>query len=421
MLSKCHAIGKITAVKTQEKRIQTIGVFLPACYRGGSLNGAKNIAKMLHLGSRSRDEAINVIFSCVENEYNITKDFGDLLELGITVRETRWKIISKNAVENILKINGMPPVTLKHSEYSIPCFGKSHFDDCDFWLVVSDRVKKPLAPIKPYGIVIYDYIQRYVPQIFNDSFTDIHFIATTRQANFVLTTTPTTREDAIQYAGLASERVILAPMEFDPYESSSHSTKMESNYFLWPTNATQHKNHLNAIEALNLYYEKYDGNLAVIMTGQNTHYFINNKCNISLSLYFKEVIRLIEKYPTVKQNIKICGNLPIQDYINILQSAKFLWHPTLIDNGTYAVIEAACHNIPSLSSKYPQMRYMNERFNLGLNFCDATQPDDMAIQLKEMEINHINRRQLLPKKEFLEKFSYKNIAPEFWNIVRGLL
>jgi glycosyltransferase involved in cell wall biosynthesis len=288
-------------------------------------------------------------------------------------------------------------------------------------LIISDRLKKPLAPLKPYGIVIYDYIQRYVPQIFNASFTDFHFIATARQADFVLTTTPTTREDAIQYAGLASERVILAPMEFDTYESSSHSAKIEGNFFLWPTNATQHKNHLNAIEALNLYYEKYDGNLTVIMTGQNTHYFMNNARNMSLCPYFEEVIKQIDKYPAVKKNLKISGNLPIKDYINILQSAKFLWHPALIDNGTYAVIEAACHNVPSLSSNYPQMRYMNERFNLGLKFCEATQPDDMAMQLKQMEINHPSRCQLLPKKEFLEKFSYKNISPEFWNLVRGLI
>ncbi|HSW69969.1 MAG TPA: glycosyltransferase [Gammaproteobacteria bacterium] len=405
----------------KEKRVKTIGVFLPAGYRGGSLNGAKNIAKMLHLGSRNINEPVNVIFSCIENEYDLLEDFNDLLALGITVNETRWKIISRNEVEKILKQNGARPPTLNHLEYSIPFHGASYFNECDFWLVVSDRLKKPLAPIKPYGMMIYDYIQRYVPEIFNESFTDYNFIAAARNARFVLTTTPTTREDAIQYAGLVPERVFLAPMEFDTYNYPVHPKKTETDFFLWPSNATQHKNHLNAIEALNIYYKKYEGKLAVIMTGQNTNYFINNSRNISLCLYFKDVINLIEKYPYVKKNLKIFGNIPVKEYIGILQSAKFVWHPTLIDNGTYAVIEAACHDIPSLSSNYPQMHYINERFKLNLSFCQATEPEDMAIKLKEMENHHLNKRKLLPKKEFLEQFSYKKTALEFWNLIREVI
>ncbi|HSW93396.1 MAG TPA: glycosyltransferase [Gammaproteobacteria bacterium] len=393
-------------------KTKTIGIFLPAAYRGGSLNGAKNIAKMLHLGSRNANEAVNVIFSCIENEYNIADEFSDLIELGIPVRETRWKIVSKKQVE---KITYKTP--LKHPEYALPCFGNSHFDDCDTWLVISDRLKRPLAPLKPYGVVIYDYIQRYVPHIFNDTFSDVHFIATARSAHFILTTTPATRLDAIQYAGVASDRVFLSPMEFDPYDFPSQTNTHETDYFLWPTNATQHKNHIRAIHALNSYYEQYDGKLAVIMTGQHTDSFLKKKADA----YSGEVRRLIDQYPAVKKNLAIRGNVALLDYVAILQSATFLWHPALIDNGTYAVIEAAFQGVPSLSSDYPQMRYINDRFKLALDFCKAGEPDEMAKQLKYMEENHERKRQLLPEKTFLDPFSYKNTAPEFWQLARGLL
>ncbi len=400
---------------------KVIGVFLPAGYRGGSLNGAKNIAKMLVLGSRKANEPVDVIFSCVANVYNIAEEFSDLLELGITVRETTWGSISRDKVRALLKFGGNTQATLHYPEYDIPISGVSYFNECDFWLIISDRLFKPLAPIKPYGMVIYDYIQRYVPQIFNASFSDTTFIATARQANFVLTTTPATKEDAIQYAGLASSRTHLAPMEFDHFDHHYDAKKIDYDFFMWPSNASPHKNHIKAIEALNTYYQDYDGELKVVMTGVNTHYFHNTDNNRSLDVHVKETIDLIEKYPLVKNNLRILGNVSTQNYIGTLKSAKFLWHPAIIDNGTYAVIEAAFYGIPSLSSDYLQMQYMNDRFKLGLNFCQAFKPRDMAMQLKKMEETHMEKRQLLPTKEFLQQFSYKNVAPEFWNLIRGLL
>jgi glycosyltransferase involved in cell wall biosynthesis len=401
-------------------RVKTIGIFLPVEYRGGSLNGAKNIAKMLHLGSRAANEPINVIFSCVANNYDMEEDFGDLIELGIPVRETTWKVITKDEVELALKYSG-ENYSLDFSEYVIPIYSVSNFNECDFWLIISDRVSRPVAPIKPYGMVIYDYIQRYVPEIFGTAFTDTNFLIAARNANFILTTTPNTREDAIQYAGLSPHRTHLAPMEFNTFNYKTNSKKIEDEYFVWPTNASQHKNHLNAVKALEIYYRDFDGKFKVIMTGPTTQFFNDSEYNRTVSTYITSVIDLIQKSDNVKKQLTITGNLAIHDYVSILKSAKFLWHPTIIDNGTYSVIEAAYHDVPSLSSNYPQMHYINNRFNLNLEFCNAKQPRDMAMQLKKMEEEYHIKKQLLPTKERLEQFSYHKVAPEFWRLIRSLL
>ncbi len=416
-----HFVNKVmaTPLAPDSSSTKTIGVFLPVGYRGGSLNGAKNIAKMLHLGSRQEGEPVNVIFSCVANEYNIQEDFADLLELGISVSETHWKQVSKQQVEIMLKLSGEnQPLT--HPEYTIPTQGVSNFNECDFWFIVSDRVAKPLAPIKPYGMMIYDYIQRYVPQIFDPAFSDAHFISTARHAQFVFATTPTTLNDTIQYAGLSPYRTHLAPMEFDTLDYPASNRKIADHYFLWPTNTTPHKNHVNAIKALDIYYRKLDGKLKVVMTGPGTDVF-NHSADAVERPYLREVIMAMHEYPMVKDNLIIVGNLTKGDYISTLQSAKFLWHPAIIDNGTYAVVEAAYYGIPALSSNYPQMNFMNKRFNLDLNFCESTQPENMALQLKMMEEQYQTKQQHLPKKEFLDQFGYKKIAPEFWNLIRGLL
>lgn len=399
----------------------TIGVFLPEAYRGGTLNGAKNIAKMLHLGSRDADEPAKVIFSCVADTYDLNKDFGDLIELGITVRETVWKSRSKAKIKLALQFTG-DNFSLSSPRYVVPTDGNNNFNDCDFWLIVSDRIHYPLAPLKPYGIVVYDYIQRYVPEIFPPHFDDSTFLSIARRADFVFTTTPATREDAIQYAGIPSGRAYLTPMEFNPLAADAQAKHMQnSDYFLWATNATQHKNHLCAIKALSIYYSDLGGNLDVVMTGVNTELFDLNKSSASHIAYINEVRQLLGNHPKVKQHLSIKGNLDVSDYVSMLSAAKFLWHPTLIDNGTFSVIEAAYHGVPALSSDYPQMRYINDRFKLDLSFCNGSDAYAMALELKKMEEEHLSLRSTLPDKKFLEQFSYDKIAPEYWGIFRSLL
>lgn len=398
-----------------EASAKTIGVFLPEGYRGGSLNSAKNIAKMLYLGSRAANEPINVIFSCLANTYDITDEFSDLRALDIPVRETTWKKVSKNEIE----LAG-----LRHASYLVPVDGGSNFNDCDFWLIISDRLSQPLAPLKPYGMVIFDYIQRYAPEIFPEGFNDISYLQTARSADFVFTTTPQTRIDAIQYAGVSARRVHLAPMEFNPVFSQCATTKEEKKYFIWTSNAAPHKNHLHAIDALEIYYGELQGTLDVIMTGVDTNLFdVQHKPKdwLSVTPYVQSVREKLKNTRYTKERLHLKGNQSVANYAALLSAAKFLWHPTKIDNGTFSVIEAAYCGVPALSSHYPQMHYINERFSLNLSFCHSTQPHDMALQLKKMEEEHAVKRQALPEKTALEKYSFTQLAPEFWNLIRGLV
>lgn len=397
-----------------------IGVFVPVNYRGGTLNAAKNIAKMLHLGSRANNEPVNVIFSCIADFYEIEVEFSDLLELGIRVRETTWKTFSNEEVQSVLNLQNAKSV-LNHPTYMYPADGICNFNDCDFWLIISDRTSYPLAPVKPYGAMIYDYIQRYVPELFT-TFEEAAFLATARNAKFVMVTTPSTHADAIQYAGVAKDRVHLIPMEFNPFYITPQPTSIMQDYFLWTTNLAYHKNHFRALDALEIYYTELEGKLSVVITGIDT-----DQCNVNLpehkdiSPNIKKVRSIIEKKPVLKKNLTFVGNTGTNDFISILASAKFLWHPTSFDNGTYSVIEAGFYGIPSLSSDYPAMRFIDERFKLNLNFCDPSSAKNLAKKLKEMEEEYQKRRDSLPNKEFLEQFSYKKLAPNFWQIFRDLI
>ena len=408
-------------LKTANRRKKfTLGVFLPAAYQGGSLRGAKNIAKMLKLGSQYHGEEITVVFSCVENVYDIKQEFADLLELDIVVRETKWAEISREEADIAMVFNGGKKL-LNDEGYLVPTDGIANFSDCDFWLIVSDRTELPLLPTRPYGVVIYDYIQRYVPEIFG-SYFERPFLSTARKAEFIFVTTPQTRNDVIQYVGISSERVILIPMEFNSLSLMAEKSKRKKDYFIWTTNSTDHKNHFRAFEALDIYYKKYAGNFDIYITGPFSSIFFDKDIEPKFkSEHVLKTRKLLKEKQFLKSKINILGNLQDDSYTEVLANARFLWHPTLIDNGTFSVIEAAYYEVPSLSSDYPQMQYIDQRFKLNLSFTDPLCSETMAEDLAKMEKNCNEKSQLLPDKEYLGQFTYKNLAPNFWTIVRERL
>ena len=413
----------LSILNIEKKEIYKIAIFLPVAYRGGSLRGAKNIAKMILLGAKKDNVNIKVIFSCVKNEYYMENVFSDLIELGISIRETEWKIITKE--EASIALGYLQDFRkLENDYYVLPYDGSNNFNDCDFWLIISDRTTQPIAPgIKPFGMVIYDYIQRYVPEIFGPNSTDIDlpFILSARNADVVLCTIPQTKLDAIQYAGIAEEKITLTPMEFNPLDCENYSIKeivnIDEPYMIWTTNTSLHKNHINTLKALMMYYEDMGGKFKVVITGIDTNLLKGDKNRVAIE-NIVQIREFIQKYDCLRKNIKILGELSDGKYISVLSKAKFLLHPALYDNGTFSVLEAAYSGVPSVSSNYPQMLYMNERFGLGMLFFNPRKPPEIANILKKAELEIKELKQNLPTRDFLKSFTYEKLAYEYWNLLR---
>lgn len=395
-----------------EKKCKKIAVLLPIPYRGGSLRGAKNIAKMIHLGSRIHNEPVEVVFSCQKGAYSIQDDFSDLLALGISIRETQWQNISTRDLQILGKEEAVQQGS-SESEYLFPTDGISDFADCDFHLLISDRTSPPLLPTLPYGIVVYDYIQRYVPHLL-DPKMEKDYLKTARQASFVITTTPQTQGDAIQYGGVNAQNVLLFPMEFrPPNEPSSSISPHPRPYFLWVTNPAIHKNHIRALQALEHFYNNEEGDLDLVVLGVGTELLLDSsKGNPFLSI--REAAHYLQKNPALRERCHFKREVSDAHYSNYLAHAQFLWHPALIDNGTFAVMEAAYLGVPSLSSDYPAMRYIDERFKLNLLFFDPYSSSQMGKTLKVMQREANVRKSLLPERSHLDQFTADHLASDFW-------
>ncbi|EEZ34267.1 glycosyltransferase [Brucella sp. NF 2653] len=401
-----------------------ITVILPAKYRGGSLCVTKNIVRMLLKGSLDHGEQCQVRLAVRADTYDIKEEFHELLDNGVEVREIVFKKIPPEDVNNANYFQGRK-IDLHSETYWLIEDGQNNCADSDLWLVVSYSVEYPIAPIRPTLIFATDFIQRYVPEIIwppRPGEGDAEALAFLRQSDGVLATTPHTRLDAISYAGLPAAKVHLAPMEFDPTFLDRHQIGLQETapYFLWPTNPNAHKNHARAFEALDLYYGKLKGMIKTKIVGVSsarmdpTHRW---QVRYENKAYVKSVRQTVASLNNLKDNVEFTGEVSDKEYAELLASARFLWHPTLADNGTFAAVEAAYMGCPTLSNDYPQMRYISSRFKIPMQYFNARSVKEMALALKQMEERPIAADQL-PSRETLSLHSWKAHASEYWDVIR---
>lgn len=392
-----------------------VAVIVPIGYRGGSLRAAKLVAQAIDMGARSGGEAIEVVFGHLDDPECYPDEELNDLPSHIVRRPFKWKTLTHDEATCALRFAGRP-IPLIAGKYQIPDDGICQFTDCDLWMIISDRLERPLLPLRPYTLVVYDYLQRYLPLM--DGSDNWKFLHAAHRAERIFVTTDFTYGDARQFAGLDKDRVVRLPMlapEFSREEVPAMQ-KRPSDYFLWTTNLAPHKNHVNAVKALQIYYERLGGRLSCCVTGMGTGRLLSSNMP-----HLKPLRDIVSKSPELKGRMRILGELPDCAYRARLSGARFLWHAGWVDNGTFSVIEAAHLGVPSLSSIYPAMREIDRQFMLGLSWMDGHDPEDMAAQLKNMESRADELRESLPPREHLMSQRVENLASHYWEAVSECL
>jgi glycosyltransferase involved in cell wall biosynthesis len=390
-----------------------IAIVVPVGYRGGSLRGTKLLAEALLEGSRQWGEPAEIVLLHLDNdEVYSPEEFTDLHK-DVKVRSFNWKVLDQDAARRAMHYAGREGWEPVSGSYIIPDDGIKQLMDCDAWVVISDRITAPILPLRPVLLMVYDYLQRYVPIL--NSGADLPFINAARSAQKILVTTEFTRLDAIQYAGVAETAVSKVPM-LAPLFSTDVKRSGGGNYFLWTTNLSLHKNHENSLKALKIYYEELGGKLSCHVTGVNTDKLLKSSLE-----HLKGLAKLVKGSEKLRSKLKVLGELSDSDYTRALSNSAFLWHSASIDNGTFSVIEAACFGVPSLSSDYPPMREINDQFKLNLTWMDSSSPRVMAQQLKHMEDGHSMIRKSLPTLADFSEQSVAKLASKYWGVMRECL
>lgn len=393
-----------------------VAVLDPVGFRGGQARALQLVAEAIYLGSRGAGTLTEVVLGYLDTPRHQADDFRELRP-EIKTRAFVWRMLSHGEARRALTYAGMPVPTVLEREYQVPDDGINQFYDCDLWLFISDRLLKPLLPIRPYALMVYDYIQRYQPGILPEE-TNRAFLDAAHRANGVLVTTQFTRTDALQYAGIAPERVHKVPMLAPHFSRSGlHGDAIEvQDYFVWATTSGIHKNQISAVRALRIYYEQLGGTLRCLLTGVSSDAISRGGCP-----HLEPVRDMFEQSTALQNKVQAMGELPDARYRELLAHARFLWHPARFDNGTLSVVEAACLGVPSLSSDYPAMREMDVFYSLGLSWCDPDDPRQMAAQLKRMEQGADARKSALPDVADLEVKGVASVAVEYWKAVQACL
>lgn len=393
-----------------------IAVIVPIGYRGGSLRGAKMLAQALWEGSRQAGENADVVLAHLDEPATYPDEEFDDLHPAIYRRQFRWKSLGADASLRAMRYAGHDAWESVADRHIIPDDGVQQFLDCDLWIVISDRLSAPLLPVRPYVCMVYDYLQRYEAILPHG--TDQWFLNTTQLAKKVLVTTDFTEQDALQYAGIPPDKLVRVPMLAPVFKQLPALQQREDadSYFLWTTNASPHKNHLNAILALKEYYEVLGGKLECRVSGVDTKNLLKSDLP-----YMRPVSDVVAGSRALRSRVRWLGELPDAGYQQQLAGAAFLWHAGHIDNGTFSVIEAAHLGVPALSSDYPAMREIDSQFQLKLTWMDASKPKLMAMRLKWMEENTLTAKKSLPSKEILEQHGIEKLALDYWKVVRECL
>lgn len=412
--------------------MKKIAVMLPIPYKGGSLRAAKNIAKSIAYQSRKKGDDIQVVFSYVKvNDYDINLDFSDLIKENITLRETEWKVFPKESLQTAASLLELDEGIMEFDDFCLPTDGANDFNDCDLWVIISDRLPAPLFTLKKNAFVIFDYIQRYIPGIFGDSEIlwsrqAACFMAPLRNSSKVFVTTPSTQKYLISYAGVEEYKTHLLEIDFQPLDfvGTANNIDIPEKYIIWTTNTALHKNHVNAIKGYEIYLQEYGGTNNLVITGANTEVFdpavdLEDDSLFLNCVHINQIREKLDKNKYLASHIHIMGNVSDRIYTSLLKNAQYLWHPALYDNGTFSVLEAAYLGVPSLSARYPAMEYFNQKFKLNLKFFNPRNPVEMAEALIEMDPSA--KSILLPEKETLSRSGWKNLSASIYKQITSLL
>lgn len=408
-------------VEFDKKAVKRVGIILPLGYTGGVLDYSIRIVKALKTGIEKNNANIELVFGHLDDKiYDKDDYFKTIRELGIPIRRYKWESFSKNRLENTLKLEGFSS-KLVESDYLLPNDGINFFRDCNFLLFTSDHIPGYAMILKPYGVILHDYIQRYLPELMGEH-QEREYFDFARASAFCYTTTDNTREDAVNYAGVSKNKIQMLPLFFekiDDTQNAMYEKSGEKGYFVWSTNTSLHKNHRVALDALERYY-KDGGTLKCYMTGTNTQKFLDGD---SENNYINGIKQRINDSIILKKNIKILGYLKKEEFLNILGNAEFLFHPGYADNGNGTAFDAAMLHVPSLSSDYPAMRNMDRVCNLAMTFFEKNDCCKMAEALIYAEQNQKLLQNNLPEREELctHTVEDESLCDQMFKIILGCL
>ena len=374
------------------------------------LNIAKNLAKVIHLGSRYHGEPVQVIFSCKPNIFKNEANLVDLIDLGIEIRETDWSIMTSQEYGYVENYNSNVKKQNKLQSYFLPKDGISNFNDCDKWLLFSDLMDYPLAPVQKYGIFfngIQSSTNMQTKSILNENL---------RNSQYILTNSHFLQKKISYEAGIKIDKIFVTPLFINNNKKLFFEQNEDNKYFILRISFDFIENMKIVLKALLTYYKNFSGKLNCIIIGDDFGETYSNCLAISESM--EELIACVSE---LNLSIKLLKNELESIYMSYVSHACFSCHIISEEHSIIEILETASLGIPILSNKHDEIRHADEKMQLNLNYVNVTSYLNIAQELKNMEDNFFGDKDRISVQKRFDELHYENCADSFWKICRDII
>lgn len=395
------------------KRLMKLAIIVPVGIKGGVLKSAKLLAEAISEGAKQAGANLQIILAYCDENGSDLEEVNDLPN-DIVARSFSWRGLGSEQARHAMEYAGNSGWLPSENSYLAPDDGINYLCDANAWLVISNRLDRPLLPIRPIINMNDEYLMRYV-DIWRQDLA-FAYVKNDWNANSVLVTTDLARNDAQQFAAVSPAQVQKLPVLIGPPPSDLPSVSNDKKTsFLWVTTLSPHKNHEFAVHALDIYYRELGGLLKCVITGVGIDKLVDvlESRSEKAAMMLRRLIR--------DKKVKLKGELSDLAFQAEIAKSAFVWNPVKVDSGTFLVVEAAYLGVPSLSGDYPSMRETDQQLSLGITFRSATNAKAMADGLLWFEDNSEYAKSNLPQPSELASHSPKNVGFAYWEAVRPWL
>jgi len=389
-------------------------LFLQIAYAGGVWETTKELLHELMMLNRERGR-LRLTLGIHEDQ----EDTRSLQRWGENLRIERLRLNPIHRSQVTQMLGGVPSWLAGRKEYEF-CFfsGAARAAlEADAWLALVDRFPLPLLPARPYGVVVYDMIQRAVPEAFDPVFfrsMRVGMRPTLHAADLVLVTSPQTRGDVIAEYGLGPARVVLAPLACNPQRRFGglrpvRVSKARAPFVLNTSNLSRHK----GIEVLLRGHARLKERLGpacpqLVVCGLATQRFAAAAATAHDPPECLAVRRLVRELGLQESgDVVFLGFLRDAELLDLYQRCEAVVNAARYDNGSFLLTEGAFCGRRCVSSLYPAVEYLCRRFQIPARFFPAGNAEALAATLYDV------LRQPPPTPADVDRVRQRLLAPEF--------
>jgi glycosyltransferase involved in cell wall biosynthesis len=396
------------------ERRRHVFLFLQVAYAGGVWETTKELVRELVALNREHGR-LRLTLGLHEDQ----QDTQALERLGgdLQIERVRLNPIHRAEVERMV---GSKPAWLADRPEHDFCFfsGAARTAlEADGWLGLVDRFPLPLLPARPYCVVVYDMIQRVVPEAFDSVFfrsVKAGMGPTLHAAKRVVVTSPQTGQDVIDEYGLDPARVLLAPLACNPERRFAGLTPApvlaaRAPFILNTSNLSRHK----GIETLLRGYARLKGRLSrdcpeLVVCGVGTHRFSASAATAHDPQECRAVRQLmIELGLQEGYDVVFLGFVRDAELLDLYQRSAAVVNTALYDNGSFLLTEGAYFGRRCVSSLYAAAQYLCRRFQVPARFFPAGDSEALAATLQAA------LREPLPGADEVQRLRERFLATDF--------